>query len=103
MENLDQLIDLLRKGEDPNTVCKDMHYCPKNDQWDSILKPSTNNCMYCNGVLILLEIALKQKPDQIQVARELAGIVCGMLASDDKVCLCVHYRYLLTLIYGLVP
>jgi ferredoxin len=95
VDKLDEVIDSLKKGETPKAICHDMKFCAadgdisKKDTGSSVTSLSTsargsNTCAYCNGVVTVLELALSQKPDEVKEAREAAGLVCGLLPSDDK-------------------
>lgn len=95
MDELDKVIDSLKKGDKPKQICHDMKFCKatasKVEAKDIVSSPlstgkGNNSCTYCSGVVTVLEFALNQKPDEVQQAREAAGIVCELLPSDDKVC-----------------
>lgn len=92
MDELDTVIDSLKKGETPKAICHDLKFC-KASRTNAIVTASpvavsqsaNTSCAYCSGVVTVLEVALQQKPAEVKEAREAAGIVCGLLPSDDKV------------------
>lgn len=87
MRNIDQIIDSIKKGEEPGAICHDMNFCPKKSLYPALPDnghPHDNVCAYCDGVATILGYALKTKPDQVQEIREAAGIVCDFMPADDK-------------------
>ncbi|TYZ57315.1 hypothetical protein PybrP1_008029 [[Pythium] brassicae (nom. inval.)] len=84
MNNLGKTIELIKKGEKPEAACKDMKFCGSKAITSPSVKAGNTSCPYCNGVVTVLELALEQKPDEVKEAREAAGIVCGLLPTDDQ-------------------
>ncbi|KAF1320429.1 Proactivator polypeptide, partial [Globisporangium splendens] len=95
IDKLDEVIDSLKKGEKPKAICHDMKFCRAARGFEKVAQSSLSassptsdkgntTCAYCSGVVTVLEYALKQQPDQVQEAREAAGIVCELLPADDK-------------------
>jgi hypothetical protein len=95
IDKLDEVIDSLKKGEKPKAICHDMKFCPATHGIEKVIQSSLSassptsdkgntTCAYCSGVVTVLEYALKQQPDQVREARQAAGIVCELLAADDK-------------------
>ncbi|KAJ0411883.1 hypothetical protein ATCC90586_005978 [Pythium insidiosum] len=91
VRDMDQIIDSIRKGEDPADICHDLKYCPSKRAFE--FAPLTRNvhsskkssqCAYCDGIVTVLEYALRQKPDELNEMREAAGIVCELLPEDDQ-------------------
>lgn len=62
-----------------------MKFCESEAVTSTSVKAGNTSCTYCNGVVTVLELALEQKPDEVKEAREAAGIVCGLLPTDDQV------------------
>jgi hypothetical protein len=90
VQKLDQIIDSIKKGEEPDAICRDMKLCKKAVAISTLPKlPNArvkdNTCAYCEGIATVLEYALKSKPEQVQQVREAAGIVCDFMPKDDKV------------------
>ncbi|DAZ99231.1 TPA: hypothetical protein N0F65_008098 [Lagenidium giganteum] len=90
MKEFDQIVDSIRKGEDPHAICQDLGVCPKSEEPITLATPvvektkGTPTCAYCEGIVMVLEIAIKQRPDDVNEMREAAGVVCEILPKDDQ-------------------
>lgn len=97
MKQFDEVVDSLKKGEDPKTICVNLKYCSSSLALPSpheklvhslgpvkLTEKNSNTCAYCSGVVTVLEFALQEKPDEVQQMREAAGIVCDLLPVDDE-------------------
>jgi hypothetical protein len=93
MDELDKVIDSLKKGEKPKAICHDMKFCAASSsglKTKEVAPPvqnsgkGNNSCAYCSGVVTVLEFALNQNPGEVKEAREAAGIVCELRPPDDK-------------------
>ncbi|TMW68327.1 hypothetical protein Poli38472_005795 [Pythium oligandrum] len=84
--DMDKIIDSLKKGEEPASICHDMQFCPKANAVElfSGSGMKSNTCAYCSGLVTVLQFALSQKPDEVNEVRQAAGIVCELLPADDK-------------------
>lgn len=90
MKEVDQIIDSLKKGEEPAAICHDLNFCPKASPlgipFAQLTKPVKNHdCAYCEGAATVLTFAIKSKPDQVEEVRQAAGLVCDVMPKDDKV------------------
>ncbi|GLD94431.1 hypothetical protein PINS_up003042 [Pythium insidiosum] len=91
IHDMDQIIDSIRNGEDPAAICHDLKYCPSKKAFElapvtrkAVSSKKSNQCAYCDGIVTVLEYALRQKPDELHEMREAAGIVCELLPEDDQ-------------------
>lgn len=95
MDELDKVIDSLKKGEKPKAICHDMKFCKAKSAALSIspfIEAGGDPCKSCNNAMEYLELALKQDPDVVEAARESEGIKCDKLPLEDRVRLDAVWR-----------
>lgn len=94
MHDFDEIVDALKKGEEPKQICQEMKYCPAKRVEgsetaaivvaDAEANKGNTTCAYCSGLITVLKYALAQDADQVKQLREAAGIVCELLPADDQ-------------------
>jgi hypothetical protein len=91
VSKLDTAIDAIKKGEKPHQICTEFQFCPKQQASAaealvlSHAGEDTNECLYCDYLVTLLEVVLQHDDADVEQIRQYADLVCGML-GDDNVC-----------------
>lgn len=104
MDNIDELIDGLEKGDTPKAACHAMQFCPKALPSPSSLESalvtynpalvqvvqdmivfSAETCFFCTQLGSLVQMALAQDRAQIDQIRQIADIICDAMPQDNKV------------------
>jgi hypothetical protein len=93
---LDIIVDDLKKGLPPNEICTNLKYCnsilPGVEDSDQLtlrgaielsLK-AVDACFYCTEVALLVKVAMKEDPSQIEQIRQVATLVCDTMPSTHK-------------------
>lgn len=104
MDNIDELIDGLEKGDTPKAACHVMQFCamalPSTSSLGSALVAynpalvqvvqdmivfSAETCFFCTQLGSLVQMALSQDQAQIDQIRQIADIICDAMPQDSKV------------------
>lgn len=108
VKQLDFVMDSLKNGTHPHAICVSMKYCtndtsslpqltsPRQDEEEfdpalvvmveDAMVESVDDCFFCSQVTTVVQVVLQQNPSQIDMVRQIADMVCGMLPAENKVC-----------------
>lgn len=89
-KDFDKLVELVKQGECPHKICKSLGFCKKPTPDTQVVVASNddslygnNTCLYCDAATTFLQILEQEQPDQVDMIREYADMICGMLGDDS--------------------
>lgn len=95
-KDFDKLVDLIKQGKHPHKACKGLGFCKKHPNLaigspesaelveNQLVPLHDNACLYCDVATTLLEILLQEQPDQVDLIRTYADMVCDMLGEENQ-------------------
>ncbi|KAG2531530.1 hypothetical protein JM16_001011 [Phytophthora kernoviae] len=104
---LDFVLDSLKNGTHPHTICVSMKYCSGENTLLSPVSPSkstdlstynptlvqmvqdsmtisVDGCFFCTQVASVIEVAVAEDLSKLVEIQQIADIVCGVLPSDNQ-------------------